>query len=59
MTRTPIQTRYKGYRFRSRLEARCAVVFDAIKVPWVYEAEGFELSIGRYLPDFHLPRENV
>ena len=26
----PIQTRYKGFNFRSRLEARWAVFFDAI-----------------------------
>lgn len=25
-----IETRYKGYRFRSRLEARWAVFFDAL-----------------------------
>ncbi len=28
-----IETRYKGYRFRSRLEARWAVFFDALSVP--------------------------
>lgn len=48
-----IETRYKGYRFRSRLEARWAVFFDAIKVPFRYEVEGFVLQSGRcYLPDF-------
>lgn len=51
----PIQTRYKGYHFRSRLEARWAVYFDAIGVKWQYEPEGFELPNGkRYLPDFWL-----
>lgn len=48
----PIQTRYKGYRFRSRLEARWAVFFDALGLAWEYEPEGFELKSGRYLPDF-------
>ena len=28
----PIDTEYKGYRFRSRLEARWAVFFDAMEV---------------------------
>lgn len=56
MQHRAIETRYKGYRFRSRLEARWAVFFDAEKVRWEYEPEGFELPGGiRYLPDFHLP----
>lgn len=50
-----IETQYKGYRFRSRLEARWAVFFDALRLPWQYEPEGFELPSGRYLPDFFLP----
>lgn len=51
-----IETRYKGYRFRSRLEARWAVFLDSLCVPWEYEKEGFELGEdGRYLPDFWLP----
>lgn len=51
----PIETEYKGYRFRSRLEARWAVFFDAIGAEWEYEPEGFELSDGtKYLPDFLL-----
>lgn len=48
----PIPTRYKGYRFRSRLEARWAVFFDALGLAWEYEPEGFELKSGKYLPDF-------
>lgn len=51
-----IETKYKGYRFRSRLEARWAVFFDALGIKWEYEPEGFELGGGvRYLPDFFLP----
>lgn len=49
-----IQTQYKGYNFRSRLEARWAVFFDALGLPWEYEPEGFELSCGKYLPDFRV-----
>lgn len=52
----PIQTRYKGYHFRSRLEARWAVFFDALGVKWEYEKEGYDLGeAGYYLPDFWLP----
>jgi hypothetical protein len=53
-----IETIYKGYRFRSRLEARWAVFFDALGWNWKYEVEGFELSSGRYLPDFYFPDIN-
>lgn len=51
----PIQTEYKGYLFRSRLEARWAVFFDACNVRWEYEPEGYVLPNGLYyLPDFLL-----
>jgi hypothetical protein len=50
-----IETRYNGYRFRSRTEARWAVFFDTIGFKWQYEEEGYELENGRrYLPDFKL-----
>lgn len=51
-----IETRYKGYRFRSRLEARWAVFFDALGVKWEYEPEGFMLPPDgdHYLPDFRV-----
>ena len=55
-----IETVYKGYRFRSRLEARWAVFFDALGVKWEYEKEGFDLGeAGWYLPDFWLPGLNL
>ena len=55
MTIKAIETQYKGYRFRSRLEARWAVFFDALGLAWEYEPEGFELGGGvRYLPDFRV-----
>jgi hypothetical protein len=54
---TAIETRYKGYRFRSRLEARWAVLFDSLGVEWEYEKEGYDLGeAGWYLPDFWLPQ---
>ncbi|WP_435279281.1 hypothetical protein [Streptomyces sp. 1222.5] len=37
-----IETRYAGCRFRSRLEARWAVLFNALDIPWEYEPQGFE-----------------
>ena len=51
----PIQTYYDGHLFRSRLEARWAVVFNALSVPYEYEPEGFDLGDGLYyLPDFRV-----
>jgi len=51
----PIQTEYNGYLFRSRLEARWAVFFDACGVEYEYEPEGYHLDNGLlYLPDFLL-----
>lgn len=55
----PIETKYNGYRFRSRLEARWAVFFDALKIRYQYEVEGFDIDGVRYLPDFYLPDHNV
>lgn len=50
-----IETVYRGYRFRSRLEARWAVFFDALGLKWEYEKEGYDLGpAGLYLPDFWL-----
>lgn len=61
MTITAIETRYAGCRFRSRLEARWAVFFDALRIPWEYEPQGYLVGEKRrpYLPDFWLPREHV
>ena len=50
---TPIETVYKGYRFRSRLEARWAIYLDHAGWVWEYEPQGYTLSNGKkYLPDF-------
>lgn len=55
-----IETVYKGYRFRSRLEARWAVAFDFLGIQWEYEKEGFDLEKdGWYLPDFWLPERKI
>jgi hypothetical protein len=51
-----IETRYKGCNFRSRLEARWAVFFDALGIKWEYEKEGYVVGNRTpYLPDFYLP----
>ena len=54
-----IPTYYKGINFRSRLEARWAVIFDRLGIDWHYETEGYDIQIEqglsiRYLPDFVL-----
>lgn len=53
-----IETRYAGCRFRSRLEARWGVFFDALKTRWQYEPQGYTVGPHgeyAYLPDFWLP----
>ena len=47
---TGIPTTYKGVRFRSILEAKWAMYFDALGHEWAYEP--FEL--GNWIPDFGL-----
>jgi hypothetical protein len=54
-----IETAYRGYRFRSRLEARWAVFFDALRIRWEYEQQGYEFDGVRYLPDFWLPDQKA
>lgn len=55
-----IETKYNGYKFRSRLEARWAVFFDYMGVKYFYEHEGYDLDEhGRYLPDFHIPNAKI
>lgn len=50
-------TNYNGYHFRSRLEARWAVFFEAMSIQYRYEYEDFMLPGGtRYLPDFYFPQ---
>jgi len=56
----PIETEYKDYWFRSRLEARWAVFFDNMEARWSYEVQGFRLGVDSskdsllYLPDFYI-----
>jgi hypothetical protein len=59
----PIETIYpcpNGDRLRSRLEARWAVFFRTLDIPYEYEKEGFVLLGGiKYLPDFWLTKIDV
>lgn len=52
----PLPTAYNCIEYRSRLEARWAVYFDSLGLPFEYETEGFDLGAAvKYLPDFWLP----
>jgi hypothetical protein len=50
----PIETKWHGYRFRSRLEARWAVWLYSLGVRFEYEREGFQMGSYCFLPDFFL-----
>ena len=58
-----IETSYAGCRFRSRLEAKWAVFFDALGIKWQYEPQGYTVGPDHdqraYLPDFWLPDQNL
>jgi len=60
-----IETSYAGCRFRSRLEARWAVFFDALGITWQYEPQGYMVGPGGdfgqrpYLPDFWFPESQA
>lgn len=58
-TMKAIETSYNGLRFRSRIEARWAVFYDALGVRYQYEEQGFDLGGLYYLPDFWLPDYEV
>ena len=54
-----LPTTYRRVKFRSRLEARWAVFFDALDLHWEYEPQGFTLDNRKdkhpdscYCPDF-------
>ena len=52
------RTIYKGICFRSKLEARWAVVFDQLGIEWVYEPDTLSrdwVEMVYYRPDFYLP----
>ena len=47
-----METLYKGFRFRSRLEARWAMFFELAGVTWEFEPQPMLVNGGPYLPDF-------
>jgi hypothetical protein len=52
-----LPTLYKGYKFRSLLEAQWAAFFDHLAIEWHHELQGYLLApFGDcYRPDFYLP----
>jgi hypothetical protein len=55
-----INTKFEGYFFRSRLEARWAFFLSELGFLYEYEKEGFVLEGGiPYLPDFFIPSLNT
>lgn len=55
-TITILPTLYNGITFRSRTEARWAVMFENMGLAWDYEPEGHGIDGRGYLPDFYLPQ---
>lgn len=51
-----IETRWNGWRFRSRLEARWAVYFADLGLEFQYEVISYQMGEVLYLPDFWLPQ---
>jgi len=52
-----IETKWMGYRFRSRLEARWAVFFQHLGWEWQYEHQGYHIGMEekrKWLPDFEV-----
>jgi len=55
-----LNTEYKKENMRSRLEARTAYLLDCLNMGWEYEEHEVLLSDGMlYVPDFHLPEQNI
>jgi hypothetical protein len=50
-----IETKYQGVLFRSKLEAKWAVFFDALGLKWEHEPESYTYpGVSGYMPDFLL-----
>jgi hypothetical protein len=52
-----IPTSYLGVDYRSRAEARWAIVLTNLGIKFQYEPQVFDTPEGRYLPDFLLPTQ--
>jgi hypothetical protein len=53
----PIPTRYDGYHFRSKNEARWAAFFKKLGVPYRYEVDRYQVNGGTYLIDFEFQEQ--
>ena len=53
-----LETMYNGTVYRSRSEARWAILFDSLGLKFMYEPQVVETPLGRYLPDFFLPTQS-
>jgi hypothetical protein len=55
------KTLYKGCEYRSRSEAKMAVMMDAMNIPFSHEVMSFVRPNrqGRYTPDFFLPMQQL
>lgn len=53
--RPPKATTYEGIQYRSRSEAKWALILTELGVSFGYEPETFALASGEYRPDFWLP----
>ncbi|MGJ9384308.1 hypothetical protein [Salipaludibacillus sp. CF4.18] len=53
------ETEYKGYKFRSRLEAQWAVFFETMNFAWEYIKPRNIEAKNIYLPDFYLPERKT
>lgn len=55
-----LETPVNGILYRSRLEARWALFFSYLRIPFEYEWQGYQLNSGaRFLPDFWLPQTTL
>jgi hypothetical protein len=56
MVNQPTRTMYNNQAFATEQEARWAVFFDNLSVPWEYEKQEFHLPYGgAFTPDFWIP----
>lgn len=56
----PIPMMFNGVRYRSTLEADWAATFESLDMHYTYEPVALEIDGDTaYLPDFHLPTQNV
>lgn len=54
-----LETEWRDILFRSRTEARHAVLMDTLGVEYRYEYQTMKLGKVRYLPDYYLPQQEA